>query len=187
MNFYKIRIFPARTWSRRELLTTENEASPHRGHRSSISLDTHTGHLRGTACCSAELHLTSTPPAKVFCGMCIFNSSIGWGILLVLPAGLVSGAAQHSTAVRVHARGASVHPRHTSEEHRSEQQRQSPPNYTGWSPELARRDGVGAQREVAAAPEGGVLENTMLIFAEIERHILVRWVVRCSVHYTSDK
>lgn len=58
------------------------------------------------------------------------------------------------------------------DEDRSEGKQQSPPNYTGWSPELAQRDRGGGRRGVTA-PDGAVLENTLSMFAELERNILV--------------
>lgn len=53
--------------------------------------------------------------------------------------------------------------------HDEKDQQQSPPNYTGWGPNLSRRkDGV----RIAA---GGVLDNALSVFAEIEGDILVCW------------
>lgn len=69
-------------------------------------------------------------------------------------------------------RGTVVYPQIAGEEHRSEEQ-PSPPNYTGWSPELVQRDTGGGRREFAA-PDGAVLQNTLSTLAEIERDILVR-------------
>eukprot|EP00752_Nemacystus_decipiens_P006893 g6191.t1 len=54
------------------------------------------------------------------------------------------------------------------------QEEPSSSNYTGWSPELAQGAGAGGRRDVAA-PDGAILENTLSMFAEIQRDILKRW------------
>lgn len=102
----------------------------------------------------------------------------------ILPAAAIiilgDGSAQ-DRAVPINTHGALLHPQLTSEEYRSEEPRQSPSQYTGWSPELAPRDRGGSGRREVAAPDGGVLGNTQSMFAEIERDILVCGVCEVSL------
>eukprot|EP00903_Cladosiphon_okamuranus_P013718 g12774.t1 len=88
--------------------------------------------------------------------------------------GLIQSTVQVRDDVRLE--GAFSEPQNGFPDDRSEGGRFSPPNYTGWSPEVAQRGrGAGDWRRDVAAPDGAVLDNALSVLAEIETDILGRW------------
>lgn len=75
----------------------------------------------------------------------------------------------HVTAREENLKKANLAELHGEEEH------QLPPNYTGWSPGLARRDGIGGRtrRIEIEASASGLLESSLLVYAEEREIILV--------------